>query len=167
MSASPSPGEAGTVGVLGLGLWMPGFPSTAAWSAGAHDPEATKPQGLALDRVNRRRAGALGRAIADASAQAIEESGVDASTIATVVGSAIGEAAAMISLLEQMWRTKEPLSPAAFTVSVHNASSGLLSISCKNRGYANSLAADEDTPAMALLEAIGLVRTGASPVLVA
>ena len=154
------------VAVLGTGLWMPGYPDLAAWRAGGEPDEAhEKPKGLALDRINRRRAGILGRAIADAAAQAMEESAVDASTVPSIVGSSIGEAA-MIGLLEQMWRTKEPMSPAAFTVSVHNASSGLLSISSKNQGYATSLAADEDTPGMALIEGLGVVHATGGPVLV-
>ena len=154
------------VAATGLGLWMPGYPNLAAWTSQAHDEEAVKPVGTALDRVNRRRAGVLGRAIADAAGQAIEQSGIDPSQTPCVVGSSIGEADAMIALLDQMWRTETPLSPATFTVSVHNASSGLLSISSKNQGYVTSLAADEDTPAMALLEGAGLVHERGVPVLV-
>ena len=52
------------------------------------------------------------------------------------------------------------MSPAVFTVSVHNAASGLLSISMKNKGYTTSIAADYDTPAATLLEGIGLLATG-------
>ena len=66
----------------------------------------------------------------------------------------------MIGLLDQMWRKEEPMSPAVFTVSVHNAASGLLSISMKNKGYTTSIAADYDTPAASLLEGIGLIATG-------
>jgi len=154
------------VAITGLGLWMPGYPSVDRWVRGEKDPETTKPIGRAFDRVNRRRAGRLGRAIADVVAEAIEEAAVDPATVATVVGSSIGEASPMIGLLDQLWRKKEPMSPAAFTVSVHNAASGLLSISSKNRGYTTSLAADENTPAAALLEAIGLVSTTGRPAVV-
>ncbi|MEC7583298.1 MAG: beta-ketoacyl synthase chain length factor [Planctomycetota bacterium] len=154
------------VAITGLGLWMPGCPSIDEWVAGNRDGEAVKPAGLALDRVNRRRAGRHGRAIADAVAAAGEQAGVDLATVPMVVGSSVGEASTMVNLLDQLWRKKEPMSPAAFTVSVHNAASGLLSISNKNRGYTTSLAADEDTPAAALLEGIGLVVSGGCPVLV-
>ena len=122
--------------------------------------------GQGFDRVNRRRAGKLGRAIADAAAEAMEQGQVDPATISTVVGSSIGEATTMIGLLDQMWRDKTPMSPAAFTVSVHNAASGLLSISNKNQGFTTSLAADEDTPGTALLEGIGLVLDRQLPALV-
>jgi len=157
----------GTVAVTGLGLWLPGFPNAAAWAAGAADPEAVKPIGAALDRVNRRRASPLDRALADTVAAAILHAGVDPTTVPVVVGSSIGEAATMIGLLDEMWRHHNPMSPADFTMSVHNAASGLISISNKNRGMTTSIAADHDTPAAALLEGIGLVLTRGAPVVVA
>ncbi len=158
--------ETPIVAIRGLGLWMDGYPSVPAWSLRIPDPDADKPTGKAFDRINRRRAGKMGRAIADAAAEAMEQAVVDTSSISTVVGSSIGEATTMIGLLEQMWREKTPMSPAAFTVSVHNAASGLLSISNKNTGFTTSLAADEDTPGVAMLEAIGLVLDRGLPALV-
>ena len=154
------------VAITGLGLYLPSYPSLSQWISQTPDPEAPKPKGLALDRINRRRAGILGRAVADSAAEAMVQADADPSEVSTVVGSSIGEASTMVGLLEQMWRDKTPMSPAAFTVSVHNAASGLLSISSKNQGYVTSLAADEDTPAAALLEGIGLVHQKEAPVLV-
>jgi hypothetical protein len=153
--------------VLGLGLWLQGFSSTAAWRGGVRDPAATKPLGLALDRVNRRRASQLGRALADVGAQAMAQAAVDPATVPTVIGSSIGEASTMISLLDQMWRLRVPMSPAGFTMSVHNAASGLISITNGNRGFSTSVAADNDTPAGALFEAVGLVHSFDGPVVVA
>ncbi|MBL8739177.1 MAG: beta-ketoacyl synthase chain length factor [Planctomycetes bacterium] len=153
--------------ILGVGMWQPTFPNAPSWLGGTPDEAAQKPLGQALDRVNRRRAGQLGRALADVAAEAIAMAKVDGGTIATIVGSAIGEAATMIGLLDQMWRHQQPMSPADFTVSVHNAASGLISIANKNRGMTTSIAADENTPAAALMEAIGLVVTTDQPVLLA
>lgn len=153
--------------ILGVGMWQPTFPNARSWRDGAPDDTAVKPLGNALDRVNRRRAGQLGRALADVCAEAIAMAQVDGGTVATIVGSAIGEAATMIGLLDQMWRHQQPMSPADFTVSVHNAASGLISIANKNRGMTTSIAADENTPAAALMEAIGLVVTTNQPVLLA
>lgn len=152
--------------VLGLGLWLPGYPSLGTWRAGAPDPAAQKPVGEALGRMHRRRAGPLGRAVADVAAEAMGTVPPGLGSVATVVGSSIGEAATLVSLLEQMWRGTEPMSPADFTVSVHNAASGVLSIATGNRGFTTSIAADHDTPAAALYEGLGLVLTGAGPVLV-
>lgn len=153
--------------ILGVGMWQPTFPNAPSWLGGTPDEAAQKPLGQALDRVNRRRAGQLGRALADVAAEAIAMAKVDGGTVATIVGSAIGEAATMIGLLDQMWRHQQPMSPADFTVSVHNAASGLISIANKNRGMTTSIAADENTPAAALMEAIGLVVTTDRPVLLA
>ena len=155
------------IAITGIGLWLPGFPDAAAWRGGTADAERPAPQGKALGRVNRRRASPLARALSDASQEALTGAGVDPSTLPAIVGSSIGEAATMIGLLDQMFRTHEPVSPAAFTVSVHNSASGMISIGHGNRGYATSMAADYDTPAMALLEAIGLVAATGGPVLVA
>ena len=155
------------VTILGVGMWQPGFPSAKAWLAGVPDPTAMKPAGNALDRINRRRAGPLGRSLADSVAEAMVMAAVDPAQAPTIIGSAIGEAATMIDLLDQMWRRHEPMSPAEFTVSVHNAASGLISICNKNRGMTTSLAADSDTPAAALMEGIGMVLAHGVPVCVA
>lgn len=155
------------VAITGIGLWLPGFADVAAWLGRARDASLPAPQGLAYDRVNRRRASGLGRALGDAVAQALQMAAVEPSRVAVVVGSSIGEAATMIGLLEQMFRTREPVSPAAFTVSVHNAASGLLSIAQRNTGFTTSLAADDDTPAAALLEGAGLIAAGHDAVVVA
>ena len=155
------------VGIAGLGLWLPGFPSLAAWREGRHDSAAQAPPGRALDRVSRRRASLLGRAMADVCAEALCDAQVDPATVQTVIGTAIAESATLLSLLEQMWRRKEPVSPAAFTMSVHNAASGLISISFGNRAFTTSLAADENTPAVALLEGIGIVLATGQPAVVA
>lgn len=159
--------DAPAVAITGLGLWLPGCPDVAAWLAGTSDPAAEKPPGAALDRVNRRRASPLDRALADAVAAAIAAAGADRTTVPIVVGSSIGEAGTMIGLLDQMWRHGLPMSPADFTMSVHNAASGLISIANKNRGITTSLAADHDTPAAALLEGIGLALAHDGPAVVA
>jgi hypothetical protein len=148
-------------------MWIDGFPSCAAWIGGVPDPASPRPRGLALDRMDRRRASMLSRAIADAAAEAIADAAVDPSSVPAVIGSSIGEATTMIGLLDQMFRKRESVSPAAFTMSVHNAASGLMSISSGNRGFTTSLAADDDTPMAALLEAAGVVLTTGRPVLVA
>lgn len=83
--------DAATVAITGVGLWLPGFPNTAAWLAGTADAAAAKPVGTALDRVNRRRASSLDRALADTVAAAIAMAGADATTVPIVIGSSIGE----------------------------------------------------------------------------
>jgi hypothetical protein len=155
-----------TVAIAGVGLYLPGYPSASSWAAGQFDGELPAPTGLAFDRRNKRRTRVFGRAIGDSAMEAIDAAGADRSLAPIVVGSSIGESSTLISLLEQMCRVQGPMSPADFTVSVHNAASGLLSISSNNRGFCTSMAADHNTTAVSLLEGIGLVLQRQEPVLV-
>jgi len=141
------------VSIEGVGFWR------------ALDADS-KPTGDLLGPRNRRRASQLGRALVDAAEDAMTEAEVDRSTVPTIVGSAVGEVSTMLGLLDQMFRSKEPMSPAAFTMSVHNAASGVLSIATGNRGLTTSIAADHDTPAAALTEGIGIVATEGVPVMI-
>jgi hypothetical protein len=59
-----------------------------------------------------------------------------------------------------------PLSPMDFSLSVHNASSGLFSIARGDRSAASALAASGEELAAAFLEAAGLLMEGAPEVLV-
>ena len=154
------------VAITGLGLYLPGYPNAVQWAEKNELPADVprKPAGLAFDRINRRRASQMGRAIGDSVSEAMAAAGVDGQTTPVIVGSSIGEAGAMLGLLDKMWRDQEPMSPAVFTVSVHNAASGLLSISMKNKGYTTSIAADYDTPAATLFEGMGLIATGTEAV---
>lgn len=157
----------GDIAILGVGLILPGFPTATAWKAGVRDEAMGPPAGNSIEPRTRRRTSGLTRALADAYTEALTGGALDKVTVASVFGSAIGEAATMIGLLDQMWREGGPLSPMRFATSVHNAASGVVSISTGNRGFTTSIGADFDTPAMALVEAIGLVRSTQSPVIVA
>ena len=59
----------------------------------------------------------------------------------------------------------ERLSPADFSLSVHNSSVGLLSIARRDRASATALAAGADTLNMGLLEGVGQLAAGAEQVL--
>jgi hypothetical protein len=153
--------------VAGMGFYAPGFPNLDAFIGGEPDPEAPDPTGALLDRRTKRRASPLSRALADAYGEALAQAGFDPATVGSVFGSALGEASTMISLLDQMWREGGALSPMRFATSVHNAAAGVVSISTVNRGFTTSLGADHDTPAMALVEALGVMATQNTPVMVA
>jgi hypothetical protein len=152
--------------ISGVGLWTPGFSDAASWLGGVADPERPAPQAAWLEPRARRRASLLTRALAEVANQAAAQAGVDLAVVPTVFGSALGEAATMIGLLDQMWREGGELSPMGFTLSVHNAAAGVVSIAAKNRGFTTSIAADYDTPAMAIVEAQALLAAGAPAVLI-
>lgn len=154
------------VAVAGWGVFVPGFASLADWLAARPSPDHEKPEGSLVPLRERRRASLLSRALADAYARAVAEAGFELAEVASVFGSAIGEASTMIGLLDQMWGEATALSPMKFATSVHNAASGMISIATRNRGFTTSLGADYDTPAMGLFEGIGIVQAEQRPVIV-
>jgi hypothetical protein len=155
------------IGVAGVGVFMSDYPTAAAWHAGRRSVEPQLPVGAQLDRRSRARSSVLTKALADAFFEAAGSQGIDPGEGAAVFGSALGEVGTMLGLLNQILRDHEEPSPMAFALSVHNAASGVVSIATKNRGFTSSLGADHDTPAMALLEAIGLIAERGEPVIVA
>jgi hypothetical protein len=149
--------------VLGIGLWMPGFPDAAAWASGRRTEGADQPNAAAQAKM-RRRASPLVNMVADVAAQASAQAGVPLSRARVVVGSAFGELATMIEMLDER-EADGVLSPLRFQNSVHNAAAGQLSIAHKNRAPAASLAAGNDTAAIVLLEAMTLLSLGGDEVL--
>lgn len=160
-----------TIAVTGVGLWLPGatspaeLPKLLGSERFPRQPEVADPTGQSIEPRARRRASRLSRALADVCAQAINQAELDASSVATVFGSTLGEAHTMIALLGQMWR-KEEMSPMGFATSVHSAASGVVSISAGNRAFTTSLSADYDTASSALLEAWGVATTMNLPTIV-
>lgn len=83
----------------------------------------------------------------------------------SVFASAHGEAAVTAQLLGDL-SVDQALSPMGFSLSVHNSSSGIFSISSKNKASSTALAAGEHTFLMGLLETLLLVKRGkGAPVL--
>lgn len=156
----------GTAAVVGWGAFVPGYASVADWMDGRASADHGAPVGALVPLRDRRRASLLSRALADAYAGAVERSGFEYSSVASVFGSALGEVSTMIGLLDQMWQEGTPLSPMKFATSVHNAAAGVISIATANRGFTTSLGADYDTPAMALVEGLGWVGSRGEPVVV-
>jgi hypothetical protein len=147
--------------VLGIGLWLPGFPGSASWLTGQRVPGADTPNAA---QKTRRRNSLVVDMVADVAGQASEQAGMPLSRLRVVVGSAFGELATLVEMLEE--REKDGLlSPLRFQNSVHNTAAGHLSIAHKNRTPAISLAAGNDTVAMALLEAMTLLALGGDEVL--
>lgn len=142
--------------VHGLGVWTDGFPGLAAFRARHPEPPPEKLKAPILDRQCARRASPFAKAMALAFAEATETVAENRNELSAVFGSCLGETSVMLKLLEQMIRGEDDFSPMLFAVSVHNAASGLVSISTKNQAFTTSVAADHDTPAMALFEAYGV-----------
>lgn len=145
------------VAVLGCGAFVPGFGGLKGWTESTRSEDHEAPAGEMIPPRQRRRTSPLTKAFADAFSEAIGTTSLDPALVASVFGSAVGEASTMIGLLDQMWSETASLSPMKFATSVHNAASGVISIATANRGMTTAIGADYDTPAMSLLEGIGLV----------
>lgn len=154
------------VAVLGCGAFVAGYDGLVGWASGAASPDHAAPVAEIVPLRQRRRASVLSKAFADAYAEALAPTGLDPATIASVFGSALGEATTMVGLLDQMWGDASTLSPMRFATSVHNAASGMISIATDNRGLTTAIGADYDTPAMSLLEGIGLALASEASVVV-
>jgi len=143
------------------GIWCR---SVAGWDAfcAAITADAEPPQRLPepfpelLPAREGRRAPLHVRLALEAGLQACRTNGVDPAQVMTVFASAMGDA----QITEYMCRTlagPEPaLSPTRFHNSVHNAASGYWSIGAGNRSPGTSVAAQQFTFPIAVLEAAAL-----------
>lgn len=78
-------------------------------------------------------------------------------SVRTIFCSRHGEIHRTHGLLSELARS-EPLSPMAFSLSVHNTGSGLYSIASGNTAPSTAIAAGRDSLAMALIEAAGQLQ---------
>lgn len=124
-----------------------------------------RPQQLLSARA-RGRASALTLIFAELL-EGLASDGFDVARSPVIFGSAYGEMATTMRLLELLVDAGQS-SPLRFQHSVHNTAAGVLSIATGNSGFSTSVAAGTDTCSMALLEAIVyLQHSGASEVGVA
>lgn len=156
---------AGRVWVEAVGFWAPGYPDLRALLDGKEHADQIRPPALLLPPRPRGRASLLTRLFAELFGQVAGDQG---SSLPAVYGSALGEMATTLSLLDQMGRG-EALSPAGFQASVHNTAAGVISIALGNRAFSTALAAGSETFAMSLLEGVAWlsVHGGSLAVLVA
>jgi hypothetical protein len=136
---------------------MPGRTSRADWCAWAGGVEVSTdaPPPAELPMMLRRRLTPIGQA---ALAVAAEASPSAASRY--VFCSRHGEFSRTMRLLKAV-AEHEPLSPADFSVSVHNALAGILSIARQAHSGHTALANGDESFAAGLLEAAALIATGA------
>ena len=121
-----------------------------AWAEGRREPApGGNPDVSFLPPMQRRRMSRMSRMALNV---AIRCTGDEASTVRCVFASRYGEQTTSLRLLREVV-TKEPLSPTAFSHSVHNTASGLFAIQTKNRTASTSIAARRDTFGYAWLEA--------------
>lgn len=145
--------------------WAPGVETAAEWvewSAGtraiAEQPD--RPDVGFLPPMLRRRTSLITKA----ALWAAHQCGAGDNAWPTVFSSRHGELHRSHGLLSELAQG-EPLSPNAFSLSVHNTASGLNSIATGNRAPSTALAAGKDTVAAGMIEAVGRIHAGAERVL--
>jgi hypothetical protein len=135
--------------------WSPGREDEQAWRAWAARPEALeregRPEVAFLPAMLRRRCSTLTRIMLATGFGCCDES--DRAQVRTVFASRHGNINESISLFERLSR-RQPLSPARFSHTVHNAQAGLYSIAAENRLPSSSIAAQDDTFACGFVEAL-------------
>lgn len=137
-----------------------GWLAAPAWPLPETDAEAVAPL-AEVPAMTRRRIDPMGRAALQVAwwAQGAAPTGP------VVFASRWGEIARSVALLNQLSR-HEPLSPTAFSLSVHNASSAVYSIARGDTANYAAVSAGAASAAAGICEAIGLLADGAPQVLV-
>jgi hypothetical protein len=132
-----------------------------AWSHGARNPRNDVVQAAAsLPQILRRRISAIGQRAFRASYALSEQR-----TARFVFCSQYGEWDRTLRILHSL-AIEEPISPADFSLSVHNALAGLLSIAWGNTAGHTAISAGADSFGYGLLEAVASLKEGSGdPVL--
>lgn len=131
--------------------WAPGRNTRQEWTA--PPPEALDTAGPSadisfVDPMLRRRLGPVARAALNVAQRCLgERTGVP-----MVFASRHGELARTLTMLNDL-AAGEEVSPATFSLSVHNASAGVFSIARQDTAPATAIAAGDETLGMALIEA--------------
>jgi hypothetical protein len=137
--------------------WTPGLETRAAWRAWAgvpSDGEARDTDGLGtLPMMLRRRIDRFGQKVISA-ALACD----DIRTTRYIFASRHGEFARTLRILGDLADGQSP-SPADFSLSIHHALAGLLSIHTGNKAGHTTVSAGRDTFGFAMLEAVASLAT--------
>jgi len=155
----------GNFGIARWKAWAPGVgdePGWRAWLMGAdsHDVDA-QPDVNFLPAMLRRRLDRHGRMALHTAWPCAE--GLESAPF--VFASRHGDLQRTLELLTALGND-DTLSPASFSLSVHNSTAGLFSIARGDRAPTTAIAAAADTLGMGLLEGASMIAAGAEQVLV-
>ncbi|HEY7885687.1 MAG TPA: beta-ketoacyl synthase chain length factor [Cellvibrionaceae bacterium] len=145
--------------------WAPGLDSLAAWQQWAASARAIvsddKPEARQVPAMTRRRLTRWGRQALEVAMAA--DGDVDAHT-PVIFSSRHGDTERTYKLLEAL-ADAEPLSPNAFSLSVHNSALGIYTILANRHAPSLALAGGRETFAQAWTEAYSWLATGTEQVL--
>ena len=140
--------------------WMPGISSPEQWrqwAAGELDIQhgASRPV-PELAPMLRRRLSGLGKMAVGVAIAALD----GAENVPSVFSSRHGELDRTVGLLSELAQG-QPLSPTHFSLSVHNAVGGVMSIARKDTSSITALATSNGDFSLAILEALAILQEGA------
>ncbi|MCE9687932.1 beta-ketoacyl synthase chain length factor [Shewanella sp. AS16] len=156
--------------ILSWGAWSPEYQCQSDWLGWkksrapseaelACAPLSCAPKLPQVPAMQRRRFSRLTKMMLEVAFQAEPEA-----QCRTIFASRHGELHRTIGILEDII-AKQPLSPTAFSQSVHNTASGILSIITGNTAASTSVAAGDQTLSQAMIEAYGQLHENATPLL--
>ncbi len=165
MHDTPSPSSVSlTVGRWAA--WAPGVTDRDAWQAWARGDAAISgpvdPDVKFVAPMMRRRLSGLSRMAFRVAADCLDGAGENGNSPAFVFCSRYGEYARSFGILGG-FSSGDPVSAAAFSMSVHNTATSLYSIETKDRSAATAMAGGEATLETGFLEAWSLLVNGAAP----
>ena len=155
----------------GIGFWAPGLhdwsSACTAFRGGHFDSPSTpsRPAAAKLPANERRRAPDAVLIAVEVAQAAVDDSGHDAASLASVFTSAHGDLAVVDALCATLATTPLMLSPTRFHHSVHNAASGYWAITSGARHGSTALAGYAHSFGSGLLEALSLCVAEGAPVL--
>ncbi|WP_341503723.1 beta-ketoacyl synthase chain length factor [Gallaecimonas sp. GXIMD4217] len=144
--------------VINWAAWAPGRHSQGDWLAWCQDGVLAETQAPDVGFVpagTRRRLSRLARMLLSCAQQLL----ADNASLPLVFSSRHGELDRTRGLLASLAHD-EPLSPTAFSLSVHNAAAGLFSILRQDMAPANVVVAGEDSLLLGLVDAVARLHSG-------
>jgi Beta-ketoacyl synthase, N-terminal domain len=150
--------------IASFAAWAPGVETRAAWLEWANGEHpicgASEPAVSAMAPMLRRRAGFLSKMALEVAYRCLG----NRCDVPAIFCSRHGEAARSVDLLLDLARSV-PLSPTAFSLSVHNATAGLFSVARGDHANSIALAAGHSSAEHGVIEACGLLAEGEPRVL--
>lgn len=156
--------------LAGVGVWSEQFADWEQFAAIARGGRGCAVSGPPAERIHprdRRRAPLFVRMGVEVMDQACRMANVEASSVATVFGSSLGDVEITDYICSTVATEPRSLSPTRFHNSVANACTGYWSIATGSHGPASAVSAYDRSPAIALLEGAIQAVEESVPVVVA
>jgi hypothetical protein len=154
--------------LAGWSCWsreLPGAEAAEAWyRRGETVASQEQPACADVPPMLRRRCSLLTRMVLETGAAALRSAGLSPDRVGKVFASRHGEIQTLSGLFGDL-ADGSPLSPTAFSTSVHHSAAGYLGIVYGNRFPSRAVSAGDRSLAAGLLEAFGMIRRHGVPVL--